>query len=72
MRYALSFALLCLLAPASVFAQKARDLSKLDACKILPAADVSAATKRKMVKFRRWRGALRLPGRGAQLRRRHL
>ena len=30
-------------------AQKGRDLSKLDACKILTPADVSAATKRKVI-----------------------
>ena len=31
-------------------AQKPRDLSKLDACKVLTAADVAAATKRKVLK----------------------
>jgi len=31
-------------------AQKGRDLSKLDACKVLTPADVSAATKRKLIK----------------------
>ena len=35
--------------PAAMSAQKARDLSKLDACKVLTPADVSAAAKRKLV-----------------------
>jgi hypothetical protein len=41
---------LCCLLPAGLAAQKARDLSKLDACKILTPDDVSAATKRKVIK----------------------
>ena len=47
---ALVTALLCVLGAAGLAGQKARDLSKLDACKILPAADVAATLRRKIVK----------------------
>jgi hypothetical protein len=40
---------LCTLAPTATSAQKARDLSKLDACKVLTPADVSGATKHKLM-----------------------
>ena len=52
MRHALFVALLLLscLVPAGLAAQKPRDLSKLDACKILTPADVSTSTKRKVIK----------------------
>ena len=49
MRCMLFAALLCCLIPAGLAAEKARDLSKLDACKILTPADVAAVTKRKVV-----------------------
>ena len=48
MSRALVAAVLCVVAAAGPAAQKGRDLSKLDACKILPAADVAAAVKRKI------------------------
>ena len=48
-RLALLLILACLV-PAGLEAQKPRDLSKLDACKILTPADVSTATKRKVIK----------------------
>jgi hypothetical protein len=48
MSRALVAAVLCVVATAGPAAQKGRDLSKLDACKILPAADVAAAVKRKI------------------------
>jgi hypothetical protein len=43
-------ALLISLAPVALPAQKGRDLSKLDACKVLMPSDVTSATKRKLVK----------------------
>src|SRR5262245_17453804 len=49
MRYVLFAALLCCLVPAGLAAEKARDLTKLDACKILTPADVAAVTKRKVI-----------------------
>jgi hypothetical protein len=49
MRYLLFSTLFCLLIPAGLAAEKARDLTKLDACKILTPADVAAVTKRKVV-----------------------
>ena len=42
-------AALCCLVPFGLSAQKGRDLSKLDACKILTAADVATATKGKVM-----------------------
>jgi hypothetical protein len=42
-------ALLCCLLSANLSAQTGRDLSKLDACKILTPADVAAATKGKVM-----------------------
>jgi hypothetical protein len=46
----LAFAVLLVLLPMGLAAQKkGRDLSKYDACKILAPADVSAATKQKIV-----------------------
>jgi hypothetical protein len=50
MRHELSIVLLTSLIPVALVAQKPPDLSKLDACKILTPADVSAATKRKVIK----------------------
>jgi len=50
MRHVLIAALLCTMASFGVAAQKERDLSKLDACKILLPDDVVAATKRKVIK----------------------
>jgi len=41
--------LLCCFVTAAPLAQKGRDLSKLDACKILAPADVAAATMRKIM-----------------------
>ncbi len=49
MRYVLFTALLCCLAPAGLAAEKPRDLTKLNACKILTPADVAAATMRKVI-----------------------
>src|SRR5262245_43843565 len=50
MRRILAAALACGLGVAGLAAQKGRDLSKLDACKILPATDVASAVKRKIIK----------------------
>ncbi len=50
MRHVLVVALLAPVISSGLGAQKARDLSKLDACKILSPADVTAATKRKVIK----------------------
>lgn len=44
-----SAALLCCFLSPSLSAQKGRDLSKLDACKVLTRADVAAATKGKVM-----------------------
>jgi len=49
MRKALSMFLLFSLIPSGLVAQKPRDLTKLDACRILTATDVAAATKRKVI-----------------------
>jgi hypothetical protein len=49
-RLVLGAALLCAAIDSGPIAQKGRDLSKLDACKILSAADVAAATKHKVIK----------------------
>jgi hypothetical protein len=48
MRHMFATVLLCCLVPAGL--AKERDLTKLDACKILTPADVAAATKRKVIK----------------------
>jgi hypothetical protein len=50
MKHPLVGALMCLLVGTGNAAQKGRDLAKLDACKILPAADVAATLKRKIIK----------------------
>ena len=50
MHPALIAALVCALSVTGLAGQKARDLSKLDACKILPPADVASTLKRKIVK----------------------
>lgn len=50
MHRALAAALLCVLGVTGLAGQKARDLSKLDACKILPTADVASTLKRKIMK----------------------
>ena len=50
MHRALVAALLCVLGATGFAGQKPRDLSKLDACKILPTADVEATLKRKIMK----------------------
>jgi len=50
MHRALIAALVCALSVTGLAGQKARDLSKLDACKILPPADVASTLKRKIVK----------------------
>jgi hypothetical protein len=50
MHRALIAALVCALGATGLAGQKPRDLSKLDACKILPAADVASTLKRKIMK----------------------
>jgi hypothetical protein len=50
MHRALVAALLCLLGATGLAGQKGRDLSKIDACKILSTADVEATLKRKIMK----------------------
>ena len=50
MRPALVAGFLCVLVCVADAAQKGRDLSRLNACTILPAADVAAALKRKIAK----------------------
>jgi hypothetical protein len=50
MHRALVAALLCVFGVPEFAGQKARDLSKLDACKILPTADVASTLKRKIMK----------------------
>ena len=49
-RFVFPAALLFSLVPAALSAQKGRDLSKLDACKVLTPADVGNATKQKLLK----------------------
>lgn len=49
MHYSRVAALLCCLLSVKLSSQTERDLSKLDACKILTAADVAAATKGKVM-----------------------
>ena len=48
MHYVRSAVLASCVIPAAVWAQKPRDLTKLDPCKILTSADVAAATKGKV------------------------
>ena|SRR5688572_12377731 len=50
MRHIAVGSLLVAVFSSGLFAQKGRDLTKLDACKILTPADVTAATKRKVIK----------------------
>jgi hypothetical protein len=50
MHRALIAALVCALSATGLAGQKARDLSKLDACKILTTADVESILKRKIMK----------------------
>ena len=46
--------LAALLVPAALSAQKPRDFTKLDGCKILTAADVATATKGKVSSTAKW------------------
>jgi len=48
-RHLLRLAMLWVLTPTVLAAQKGRDLSKYNACKVLTPADVSAAAKQKIV-----------------------
>lgn len=50
MRHVLMGTLLVAICSSGLSAQKGRDLAKLDACKILAPADVTTATKRKVIK----------------------
>jgi hypothetical protein len=50
MRHVLLGALMIAVLSSGLFAQKGRDLTKLDACKVLTPADVAAATKRRVIK----------------------